>query len=168
MPDVVSFAPRLTPTVWGSRIASEVRRATLHNLDYVTALALPRRALRVGDRVAVVRAGDVIPKVTAVLQPADDDDDDDAGGDDDGGFAPPVRCPVCDGPTVRDGPALRCAAGGGCSAQTVGALAHACSRGALDLRGLGRRKLEEVRRDGLHYLGTYITLHYITLHFFKQ
>lgn len=104
-----------------------VTRATLHNREEIA-----RKALRVGDRVRVVRAGDVIPEVVARLP----------GGRRGEPFTMPRRCPRCGAHVVREGPFDRCPRGLSCPAQLEAALRHFGSREALDIRGLG---LETVR-----------------------
>ena len=112
-----------------------VTRATLHNREEVA-----RKDLRVGDRVRVVRAGDVIPEVVERLasprarrrKP----------------FRMPGRCPECRAETVREGPFDRCPNGLACRAQLARAIQHFGSRGALDIRGLGGKTVEQVVASG--------------------
>ena len=120
-----------------------VRRATLHNLDEVR-----RLDVRVGDRVIVQRAGDVIPEVVRVEAPVVP-----AGkrkpkrGP---AFAMPERCPVCDGPVEHpEGEvAYRCA-NPVCPAKTGQRIGHFVSRGAFDIEGVGWALIEQLQARGL-------------------
>ena len=111
-----------------------VTNATLHNQDEIA-----RKDLRVGDRVVVRRAGDVIPQV---LRPVDPER-----------RAPvvpvfemPAECPVCGAPAVRmEGQAAtRCTAGLGCPAQHKEAVRHFASRRAMDIEGLGEKLVDQL------------------------
>ncbi|MGE5278199.1 MAG: NAD-dependent DNA ligase LigA [Acidobacteriota bacterium] len=112
-----------------------VARATLHNRDEVA-----RKDVRVGDRVRVVRAGDVIPEVVErIARPRKRGSRP---------FAMPRRCPACGTPTVREGPFDRCPNGLACRAQLERAIAHFGSRPALDIRGLGKKTVEQLVGGG--------------------
>ena len=101
-----------------------VSRATLHNEQEIA-----RKDVRVGDRVRVARAGDVIPEVVErVGRPR---------GRRRRRFRTPRRCPSCGGPVVREGAYRVCPAGLACPAQLAGRLIHWASRDALDIAGLG-------------------------------
>ncbi|MBI2254882.1 MAG: NAD-dependent DNA ligase LigA [Proteobacteria bacterium] len=115
-----------------------VGRATLHNEDEIA-----RKDIRVGDKVIVQRAGDVIPQVVAVLDP---DRKDRAAP-----FKFPAKCPVC-GSHVERVPgeaATRCTGGLICPAQAVERLRHFVSRMAFDIDGLGGKHIEAFFADGL-------------------
>lgn len=127
-----------------------VSNATLHNSDEIE-----RLGIREGDFVTVRRAGDVIPKVVAVIldkrpehtQP----------------IHFPTDCPVCGSVIVRDeGEAIsRCSGGLFCAAQRKEALKHFVSRRALDITGLGDRIIEQlVDKD---YVKNPVDLYYLTL-----
>ncbi len=107
--------------------------ATLHNEDEVR-----RKDVRIGDRVVVRRAGDVIPEVARVLldeRPQDARE-----------FVMPARCPVCDSPVERtEGEAVsRCTAGLTCAAQRKQAILHFASRRAMDIEGLGEKLVDQL------------------------
>ncbi|RSM68942.1 NAD-dependent DNA ligase LigA [Amycolatopsis sp. WAC 01375] len=97
-----------------------IRYASLHNVDWIA-----QQGLGVGSRVAVVRAGDVIPRVTAAAgeQPEDVVP-----------WIPPTRCPQCDQSWERSGQLWRCTTPA-CS--LVSLLTYAASRDVLDIDGLG-------------------------------
>ena len=110
-----------------------VSRATLHNPGGIESLGVA-----VGDRVRVLRAGDVIPYIDEVV-------DDETGST----FAFPETCPVCDSPVDRDGPLAFCTGGLGCSAQRERAIEHYVSRGGLDIEGLGPERIAQLRAADL-------------------
>ncbi|WP_114418721.1 NAD-dependent DNA ligase LigA [Marinospirillum perlucidum] len=110
-----------------------VSNATLHNMDEVE-----RLDVRVGDRVIVRRAGDVIPQIVkAVL---DDRPEQTAA------IRMPEHCPVCASHVERaEGEAVyRCTGGLYCPAQRKEALKHFASRKALDIEGLGEKLLDQL------------------------
>ena len=104
-----------------------VSKATLHNPDYITS-----RDVRVGDRVVVKRAGDVIPAVVGPVVEARDGTET--------AYAPPTVCPACGEPVERaEGEADLRHVSGGCPAQLTRAVEHFASRNALDIDGLGKK-----------------------------
>ena len=136
----------LTPVAWLAPVlvgGTTVRRATLHNLDEVT-----RLDVRVGDRVIIQRAGDVIPEVVRVDPPivAKGKRTPKRGPE----FTMPERCPVCDGPVEhREGEvAYRCA-NPTCPAKTGQRIGHFVSRGGFDIEGVGWALVEQLRSRGL-------------------
>ena len=118
-----------------------VTNATLHNQDEID-----RKDVRVGDRVVVRRAGDVIPEVVRVL----DDGDHAARERFDLLARVGGRCPVCGSRAERaEGEsAVRCSGGLYCGAQRRQALWHFASRRAMDIEGLGEKVIDQlVERD---------------------
>ncbi len=114
-----------------------VTNATLHNADQIA-----RLDVRVGDRVIVRRAGDVIPEVLRVIpeqRPPDSVP-----------WTMPAHCPVCGSQLVRgEGEvAWRCSGGLTCAAQRREAIRHFASRRALDIEGLGERYAEDLIEFG--------------------
>lgn len=126
----------ITPVAWLRPVrvgGVTVSRATLHNEDMVQQLDL-----RVGDRVGVERAGDVIPRVTHVEL-------DDAHAERTP-IAFPRSCPVCGTPLERqeDAAVIRCPNTLTCPAQLRAALLHFASRLAMDVDGLGERLVDQL------------------------
>jgi len=110
-----------------------VTNATLHNEEEVR-----RKDVRIGDRVVVRRAGDVIPEVVRVVI-----EDRPVGARE---FVMPARCPVCDSMVERieQEAVSRCTAGLTCAAQRKQALLHFASRRAVDIEGLGEKIVDQL------------------------
>lgn len=115
-----------------------VSRATLHNEDYIV-----EKDIRIGDRVVVQRAGDVIPQVVRVVKEKRQGDPP--------RFEFPHQCPVCGTEAVREEglAARRCMGGLICPAQAVERVRHFVSRGAFDIEGLGDKHVEAFLAEGL-------------------
>jgi DNA ligase (NAD+) len=109
----------------------EVSRASLHNQSEID-----RRDIRIGDVVLVERAGDVIPHV---IKPIEDERD-----GSEKKFHMPDKCPVCDSPVVmsEDKKNARCT-NTSCPAQLRERIAHYARREAMDIDGLGIRRVEQ-------------------------
>ncbi|MFO0297281.1 MAG: NAD-dependent DNA ligase LigA [Pseudomonadota bacterium] len=110
-----------------------VSNATLHNL-----FELRRKGVRVGDRVIVRRAGDVIPEIVGRMPgermayvP---------------NFRMPTACPVCGSAVLRERGSVehRCTGGLFCAAQRKQALLHYAGRRAMDIEGLGDRLVDQL------------------------
>ena len=135
---------RLKPVGVGGVIVANV---TLHNRDEIQ-----RLGLRVGDRVRIQRAGDVIPQVVENLtrdepRPA---------------YLFPDRCPECGSEAVSEEGEVdvRCTGGLICPAQRFERLRHFVSRGALDIEGLGEKSIAEFIELGwLHSPADIFRLH---------
>ena len=114
-----------------------VSRASLHNHDEVA-----RKDVRVGDRVLVQRAGDVIPEVVQVLDP-----------DQEGRaepFAMPETCPVCGSKVVRlEGESAHRCLNLACPAIVKEAIRFFASKGGLDVEGLGPKLVDQLVEQGL-------------------
>ena len=107
-----------------------VRKATLHNFDFIG-----EKDIRVGDRVEVKRAGDVIPYVIGPIEDLRDGSEEP--------YKIPKKCPVC-GEKLEQVPgevAIYCV-NAACPAQLVRIVEHFASRGAMDIEGLGIKVAE--------------------------
>jgi DNA ligase (NAD+) len=116
-----------------------VRQATLHNFDYIS-----EKDIRIGDRVMVKRAGDVIPYVIGPVV--------DARSGEERIYVPPQVCPVCSVPVEHlPGEVAWFCVNATCPAQLVRNLEHFVSRGAMDIVGMGIRIVEQfVAADLVH------------------
>ena len=120
-----------------------VSNASLHNQD-----ELERKDIRIGDRIVIQRAGDVIPQVVRVR--LDRRRDALAEGLRLVRAKLPDRCPVCDAKTVRlEGESVTRCANLDCPAQLKNNLRHLASRGALDVDGLGEKLVDQLVETGL-------------------
>ncbi len=114
-----------------------VRQATLHNFDY-----LVEKDIRIGDRVMLKRAGDVIPYVIGPVVEARTGSEKP--------FTPPAVCPSCGEPVENiEGEVAWYCINPSCPAQLVRTLEHFVSRGALDIVGLGIKIVEQLVDEGL-------------------
>lgn len=111
---------------------SKVGRATLHNADQIKLLDV-----RIGDKVILKKAGDIIPKVVRVVI-------EDRTGEEIP-YKMPEKCPACESDLTHldDEVALRCL-NPDCPAQLKEGLIHFVSRDAMDIRGLGERVVEQL------------------------
>ncbi|WP_034384447.1 NAD-dependent DNA ligase LigA [Deinococcus sp. YIM 77859] len=111
---------------------STVSKATLHNEDYIRDLDL-----RIGDTVVVRKAGGVIPQILRVVlekRPPDAVP-----------YAFPTHCPECGHEAVRaEGDANTYCPNPACPAQQFERLRHFVSRGAMDVRGIGEKLIEQL------------------------
>ena len=104
---------------------SLISKTTLHNEDFVK-----EKGLKIGDRVIIQKAGDVIPEIVkAVIQKRDGTEKD---------FTMPTTCPVCGAPTIREEgeSSVRCT-GIECPAKLYRNIVHFVSRDAMNIDGLG-------------------------------
>ncbi len=116
---------------------STVSRATLHNLDIIR-----EKDIRIGDRVIIHKAGDVIPEVVEVLK------EHRTGAEKI--FSMPAVCPACGAEVVRpSGESAHRCTGAACPAQLLEGLIHFASRGAMDIDGLGPAVVTQLVEAGL-------------------
>jgi DNA ligase (NAD+) len=135
---------RLTPVGVGGVIVANV---TLHNRDEIE-----RLGLRIGDRVLIQRAGDVIPQVVENLTRDEPRPP----------YVFPDHCPECGSEAVaQEGEVdVRCTGGLICPAQRFERLRHFVSRGALDIEGLGEKSIAEfIELDWLNSPADIFRLH---------
>ncbi len=109
-----------------------VRQATLHNFDYIR-----DKDIRIGDRVALKRAGDVIPYVIGPIH--------DLRTGNELTFIPPKKCPTCEQPVEHfEGEVAWYCVNTSCPAQLIRNLEHFASRGAMEIVGLGIKIVEQL------------------------
>lgn len=116
---------------------SMVQNATLHNED-----ELKKKDVKIGDRVVIRKAGDVIPEVVRVVK------ENRTGKEKD--FVMPSECPKCGSPVERKDRevVIRCV-NLNCPAQKLRALQHWASKDAMDIDGLGTSVAEQLFESGL-------------------
>ncbi len=109
-----------------------VKQATLHNFDYIR-----DKDIRIGDRVAIKRAGDVIPYVIGpILETRTGNEL---------VFSPPRNCPTCGQPVEHfEGEVAWFCVNTACPAQLIRNLEHFASRGAMDIVGMGIKIVEQL------------------------
>jgi DNA ligase (NAD+) len=114
-----------------------VKQATLHNFDYIA-----EKDIRIGDRVLVKRAGDVIPYVIGPMVDLRDGEQ--------SHYVPHTVCPVCGEPVEHiEGEVAWFCVNAACPAQLIRNLEHFVSRGAMDIEGLGIKIVEQLVTAGL-------------------
>ena len=131
------------------RIAgSNVSRATLHNMDYIT-----EKDIRIGDTVVIEKAGDIIPAVVEVIKENRTGDEKE--------FKMPSHCLECGALVVREeGEAAYRCTGVNCPAQRFRNIVHFVSRNAMDIDGLGPSIIEQMLDKKL--IETAADLYYIS------
>lgn len=127
----------LTPTAVFEPIllaGTSVSRAVLHNEDFIR-----EKDIRIGDRILVRKAGEIIPEVLSVVSHGEGSEP----------FSMPHQCPSCGGPVERaeDEAALRCL-NPSCPVQLLRNLIHFASRNAMDIEGLGPAILQALIDSG--------------------
>ena len=114
-----------------------VRQATLHNFDFIL-----EKDIRIGDRVRIKRAGDVIPYVIGPVEAARKGDEQT--------YTPPQTCPDCDQPVEHfEGEVAWYCVNAACPAQLIRNVEHFVSRSAMEIVGLGIRIVEQLVEEGL-------------------
>lgn len=111
--------------------------ATLHNEDYIN-----EKDIRVNDTIIVRKAGDIIPEVVRSIKENRD-----------GSQVPfvfPNVCPVCGGRLVRyEDEAAHFCINADCPARLVFGIAHFASRDAMNIDGLGEKRVEAFYKEGI-------------------
>ncbi len=111
-----------------------VSSASLHNWDEIA-----RLGIMIGDTVVVERAGDVIPDIVRVVK------ENRTGSEQP--IPEPTHCPICGSPVNRaEGEVIPRCQGLNCPAKLKESLKHFCSRGAMDIEGLGDRLIDQLLR----------------------
>jgi DNA ligase (NAD+) len=114
-----------------------VRQATLHNFDFIF-----EKDIRIGDRVRIKRAGDVIPYVIGPVEATRSGDE--------RPYSPPKTCPDCSQPVEHfEGEVGWYCVNAACPAQLIRNVEHFVSRSAMEIAGLGIRIVEQLVEEGL-------------------
>lgn len=114
---------------------TSVSRAVLHNQDFID-----EKDIRIGDKIIVRKAGDIIPEVLKSLSHSENSKP----------FKLPSECPVCGTPSVRyeDESVLRCP-NAECPAQLLKNLIHFASKEAMNIDGMGQAIMSLLVEKGL-------------------
>ncbi|MBE6901945.1 MAG: NAD-dependent DNA ligase LigA [Ruminococcaceae bacterium] len=112
-----------------------VSRAILHNQDIIT-----DKDIRIGDRIVVRKAGDIIPEVVKSVAHAENSES----------YFIPNVCPVCGAEALRDEDeaVIRCQ-NFDCPAQLLRSIEHFASRNAMNIDGLGEAIVEQLVSEEL-------------------
>ena len=114
-----------------------VRQATLHNFDFIA-----EKDLRIGDRVLLKRAGEVIPYIVAALQEKRDHPLPP--------YTPPSHCPSCGSLVERtEGEVAWYCLNTACPAQITRNIENFASRSAMDINGLGEQIVSQLVQSGI-------------------
>ena len=122
-----------------------VRHATLHNIEEIK-----RKDIRLGDRVIVEKAGEIIPQVVRAIEEKRS-----KGAKP---IQPPKVCPSCGGPVEQEGPKLYCL-NPECPAQFREKLKWFVGRGQMDIDGMGEKLVDQlVDAELVHHFADLFTL----------
>ncbi len=124
-----------------------VERATLHNFDEIE-----RKDIRLGDKVIILRSGDVIPKIIKVLTHERDGSEVEV--------VKPTLCPVCKSELLQEEVLLKCQ-NLECDARVVNAIMYFASKPCLNIDGLGVKIVEQLFREG--FVKSLLDLYDLTL-----
>ena len=114
---------------------ADVKRASLHNFDEID-----RKDIRIGDKVIILRSGDVIPKIIKVLAHERNGSE--------RPYIRPTECPVCHSELLDEGALTKCQ-NLSCSARVVNAIIYFASKPCLNIDGLGDKIVETLYNEGL-------------------
>ena len=113
-----------------------IKQATLHNFDFIA-----EKDIRIGDRVLIKRAGDVIPYVIGPIIEARSETEIK--------YIPPQNCPACGQPVEHlEGEVAWYCVNSACPAQLIRNVEHFASRGAMDIVGMGIKIVEQLVEAG--------------------
>ncbi len=112
-----------------------VERSTLHNFDEIE-----RKDIRIGDKVIILRSGDVIPKIVKVITSERDGSEQ--------VIERPKHCPVCGCELLDEGALIKCQ-NLSCEARVVNSIIYFASKQCLNIDGLGEKIVEALHESGL-------------------
>ena len=107
---------------------STVARATLHNFDEIR-----RLGLKINDEVIIIKSGDIIPKITKVLDDRRDGTQED--------IIVPTNCPKCDSELLIEDILIKCQ-NLDCPSRVVNSIIYFASKNCLNIDGLGNKIVE--------------------------
>jgi len=105
-----------------------IARATLHNFEEIE-----RKGLKIGDSVILIRSGDVIPKITKVLEDRRDGSEIE--------IVRPTSCPTCNSEVLDEGTLIKCQ-NLDCPDRVVNSIIHFSKKSSMNIDGLGSRIVE--------------------------
>ena len=111
-----------------------ISRATLHNFDEIE-----RKGLMVGDSVILIRSGDVIPKITKVLDDRRDGSEEK--------IVRPISCPTCGSELLDEGTLIKCQ-NLECPSRVVNSIIHFAKKSCMNIDGLGSKIIEILVKEG--------------------
>ncbi|WP_027326918.1 NAD-dependent DNA ligase LigA [Helicobacter pametensis] len=112
-----------------------ISRATLHNFSEIA-----KKDIRIGDKVIIIRSGDVIPKIIKPLTALRDGSQTP--------ITPPTHCPICENELLIEEKFIKCQ-NLSCPARIQESLAHFVSKKALNIDGLGEKIIQQLYQEGL-------------------
>ena len=107
-----------------------VERATLHNFDEIR-----RKDIKINDSVFIIRSGDVIPKITKVIEANRDGSQRD--------IIVPQNCPTCGEQLLHEEKLIKCQ-NLNCSDRVINSIIHFASKKCLNIDGLGEKIVEQL------------------------
>ena len=129
---------------------STVRRATLHNEDYVK-----EKDLKIGDIVAIRKAGDVIPEVVGPIIERRTGQEKD--------FEMIKFCPICNSPLMKkDGQVDYYCFNVNCERRNIEGIIHFVSRKAMNIDGLGEKIVEDFYN--MHFINNIVDIYHLNKH----
>jgi DNA ligase (NAD+) len=111
-----------------------IARATLHNFEEIE-----RKGLKIGDSVILIRSGDVIPKITKVLEDRRDGTEVE--------IIRPISCPTCGSEVLDEGILIKCQ-NLDCPDRVVNSIIHFAKKSSMKIDGLGTRIVEMLVTEG--------------------
>jgi len=116
---------------------STISKTTLHNEDFIK-----EKDLKIGDRVIIQKAGDVIPEVVKALPKKRTGEEKE--------FVMPTVCPICGAPAIRTpGQVATKCIGIECPARNLRNIVHFASKEGMNIEGLGDKIIEQLMEQGL-------------------
>ncbi len=115
-------------------MGSNISRATLHNQAYIE-----MKDIRIGDTVNIIKAGDIIPRVESVVETTDKRSEK---------YQMATHCPMCNSELIKIQNDHYCQ-NPKCPAKLIEGLIHFCSKGAMEIDGLGERLVRKFTEEKL-------------------